>query len=275
MLCKVDWLSFTIPTPSTFGTYSPETLPYIHEVTDAFLGGIWKPVFGGHGWQVDNGRGFYRYAITDDESKIVMSIGDINNHIYFQCGGQACDYMRSLSIYEQVVEKVSMRCSRIDFAVDFKCDVKPQDFIVNYQAASFKSGGRVHSPDGETCYVGSRKGERFARVYRYHPPHPRSENLRVEVEAKGEWAKILCKLCADEGDLTACLAAHAVFGWSHPLWQPNQAVQSLRGAKAYDTGSGSGLRWLNSTVAASLVRAHKEKVIDARSWFASHVLDKL
>lgn len=271
MDCKIDYVSFTIPCRVPFepeGEGNRETALMIFE---DFLGADWKPITTGHVWEVYKAKGFYHTRIFNADCKISISFGNVNRHIYVDVGGQALDHIRAIGLYENFIEKVASRTSRVDFAVDFQTEVTVSDFIVNRQKGRFKAGGNIFSEDGETSYVGSWKAERFARVYRYHEPHPRAKNLRAEVVLRGTYAKQAMTIVTSEGELQATLAAHDPFGWGHPLWQPNEAVRSQIVSKRHDKEGASTVRWLNGDVAACIVRLHGEGLVDAYEWFEKYV----
>lgn len=271
MLYKIDYVAFTVPCRMPF---EPEDLDNAENAKIAvldFMGDLWTPVITGHSWETYKAKGFYHTRIFNPDIKISLSFGNVNRHIYVEFGGQALDSVRAFGFYEDLIQKVATRTSRVDFAVDFKTEVRPGDFIVNRQGARFKAGGDVFSEDGETCYIGSWKAERFARVYRYHEPHPRAKFLRAEVVLRGTYAKQAMAIVTSDGELQATLAAHKPFGWKHELWQPTEAVSSEIVSKRSDKESASTIRWLNGDVAACIARLHREDLINAEEWFEKYV----
>lgn len=275
MQTKIDYVSFTVPCRMPF---EPEDLDNAKNALIAlvdFLGATWKPITSGHTWESFKAKGFYHTRIFDAETKISVSFGNVNRHIYVDVGGQALDFIRAIGFYEDFIQKVATRASRVDFAVDFESEVRVEEFIVNRQKGRFKAGGNIFSEDGETSYVGSWKAERFARVYRYHDPHPRSKMLRAEVVLRGTYAKQAIAIVLDKGEVQAALAAHEPFGWKHELWQPTEAVTSEIVSKRSDKEGASTLRWLNGDVAACIVRLHHENLIDATDWFEKYVKSHL
>jgi DNA relaxase NicK len=237
-----------------------------------FLGTDWVPIISGHTWESFKAKGFYHTRIFDADTKVSASFGNVNSHIHVEFGGQALDYIRAIGLYEDFLQKVTTRTSRVDFAVDFEDKCTVEDFIDNRYIGRFKAGGRIFSEDGETAYVGSWKAERFARVYRYHEPHPRSNMLRAEVVLRATYAKQAMAIVLAQGEVQAALAAHEPFKWQHALWQPTEAVTSEIVSKRHDKEGASTLRWLNGDVAACIVRLHHEDLINAHDWFGKYVL---
>jgi hypothetical protein len=129
----------------------------------------------------------------------------------------------------------------------------------------------MESPTGDTAYIGSRKGERMARIYRFHPPHPRSELLRIEVELKGEAAKMCCEEMTRVSLNILGLMVNRQFDWKHPIWNPDKIMVSKIPARAYDNEGAETLKWIEDVVVPSLRRAHEKGLIDLndklRSWF--------
>jgi DNA relaxase NicK len=271
MQTKIDYIGFTAPCRMPF---EPEDLDNQRNallVLNDFLGDEWVPITFGHTWEVYKAKGFYHTRIFDAETKVSVSFGNVNRHIHVEFGGQALDHIRAIGFYEQFIQRVATRTSRVDFAVDFENEVTVSDFIVNRQKGRFKAGGNIFSEDGETSYVGSWKAERFARVYRYHDPHPRSKMLRAEVVLRGTYAKQAMSIVLTDGEVQATLAAHEPFGWEHKCWQPTEAVTSKIVSKRHDKEGASTVRWLNGDVAACIVRLHGETLIDAFEWFDLYV----
>lgn len=275
MDCKIDYVSFSVPTRLPFEAGNPENNNNSHMVIDDFLGGWWLPIATAHEWEIYKAKGFYHTRIFDAHSKVSVFFGTINRHVHVEFGGQSLDYIRALGFYEDFLQKVTTRASRVDFAVDFESEVSVQQFIVNRQGQAFKAGGDIFSEDGETSYVGSWKGERFARVYRYHPPHPRSNKLRAEVVLRGDYAKQALAIVQAEGELQATLAAHKPFGWKHELWQPSEAVTSKIVSKRSDKEAAGTLRWLNGDVVSAIVNAHGTGLQDAYEWFEKYVAPRI
>lgn len=272
---KIDWYSFTLPLRGIPGGAGEETIKHIDLFLELALGTNWMPVTGGHIWEIEKGRGFYQFRIREANSKVAVSWGDVNPHVYIECSGQACSYLNSAGTLENLIKETANRTSRIDFAVDIETDVDPEIFIVNNKRQAFKSGGNIFSEDGKTCYIGSRKSERYARVYRYHAPHPRSHLLRAEAEYKGDAAKVAALCVVSEGIKEACLAAHLPFQWVHPVWRPDNSTFSKLPARKYDTEQASTVRWLYGTVAQSLLKAHQDGLVDLREWLVSTGLQEV
>lgn len=275
MDCKIDYINFSVPTRHFFELGDLDNEKNAHLMIDDFLGGLWSPITAGHVWEPNEHKGFYHSRYFDADTKISMFVGNVNRHIHLEVGGQALDYIRATGFYEDFMKAVSARASRVDFAVDFEDECPVIDFIDNRQKGRFKAGGNIFSEDGETSYIGSWKAERFARVYRYHEPHPRAKKLRAEVVLRGDYAKQAMKIWCEEGEIPALLAAHAPFGWQHPLWEPTVTTASKIVSQRSDKEGASTIRWLNGDVAACIARLHREGLINALEWFSHYVEPQL
>lgn len=272
---KVDWISFTIPLPGIVDSGGEEAQRFILDRVIEFLGSSWQPITAGHGWEVHQGRGFYKYVMLNPDTKFAIQWGDVNSHIYCECSGFTCRLIDNVSSCENFLQTVGSRTCRIDIACDIESDTKPTDFAVNNEGKSFSAGGHIFSKDGETVYVGSRKGERFARVYRYHVPHPRAKYLRVETVQRGRYAKALSERILQEGLVPAALASNKPYGWRHPDWDPSMVSVSKITAPRSSIGEASTIRWLTDVVAPSLAKFFKENPEGLAVYLNLHVYPKM
>lgn len=214
MLAKIDWYSFTIPLRAVLEGTGPDTLGAINHVLGQLPVSSIDPVAADGTWRLDAAKGFYSQRGTHLTSGMFLSWGGVNPHLFMEFPGQACDYLRATGEFTALVTATWERASRIDAAIDIATGCKPEAFVKAGHAKRFENThGHVVSEQGETCYVGNRKSDRCARVYRYAPPHPRSPLLRVEAEYKGKAARILAEVLAREGELAAVRSAHEVFEW--------------------------------------------------------------
>lgn len=275
MDCKIDYVSFNVPNRTPFLKEDTDLLMKAHIILENFLGSMWSPIAAGHSWERHDSKGFYHTRFFDTDTKISVFVGTVNAHIYVEVGGQACDHIRALGSFEDFVQKVATRTSRVDFAVDFESDCAPSQFIVNNERKSFKAHSEIITETGETQYVGAWKAERFARVYRYNDPHPRSKLLRAEVVLRGDYAKQAMAIVCKDGETMATLAAHEPFKWKHELWKPSEAITSKIISQRSDKEKANTLRWLNGDVAAAVANAHIMQLQNAREWFEKYVVPRL
>lgn len=266
MQYKVDYLAWTIPTRIPFSEEGEPCVQPALIVLNEFLGDVFAPVIAGHIWEVYKAKRFYHTRIFDDNTKISLQVGTVNRHVYVEFGGQSLDHIRTAGLYEHLIQKVGSRTSRIDFAVDFETENTVGSFIGNRDKGRFKAGGDVFSEDGETSYVGSWKAERFARVYRYHEPHPRAKYLRAEVVLKGKYAKQGMSILLAEGLAAATLAAHEPFQWKSELWQPEVATESRIKSQRSDKERAGTVRWLYGDIISAIVKCYHDGLLDLNDW---------
>lgn len=213
--CKIDWYSFTIPSPTPFLPGESDHHDRVSRLVNSVFGPLLKPLDYSDHWSTAPAKGFYSFRSTHQPSRIAVSWGEVNAHVFVECSGQACDWLRAAGQFNALVMSTHLRVSRIDAAIDICTTTTPADFLACGYAARFsESTGDVRTKTGDTCYVGSRKSERCARVYRYQPPHPRSQFLRVETEFKGKAAKALAAILNAEGEIGAIRSAHNIFKWA-------------------------------------------------------------
>lgn len=272
MLYSLDYLAFTVGVASAIDSDSEATFDFIVATLMEVLPPKLHPVISRGGWERYKGKGFYAHRAFHVDSKATVFWGGVNAHIYVEFPGQTCDVIESLGGLEDLTQLTGMSVSRVDFAVDIENDIHPQEFIVNYEAQRFSASARILSADGETCYVGSWKSERFARVYRYHPPHPRANMLRIETVMKGDYARAAMWHWRERGLKQAVIDSNEPFGWQHPCWQPGQVEALPIASQRVQRTHASTLRWLTMQVAPALAKAHREGVISVRQWVEDNVI---
>lgn len=273
--CKVDWLSFTIPMPTPFAGGTDAIWEDAFKKIKLNIGDVWAPVFESGKWQLQNGRGAYRNARLNDQTKVRLSIGDVNADIYVEVSGQACQEIRRLGIFYDIFQEKAVRVCRIDLASDFECEYSVWDIIDNGYKASIKSRADYRTVQGDTAYIGSRKSERMLRIYRYHEPHPRAKFLRFEVEIKGDTARAIAPRVTASSCSEVALAALKSFGLKHSLPASACCEVSTLESHQYDKAKKGRMRWIMTQVLPALFRAHREGDIDARVFFETHLFSAL
>jgi len=270
MQCKLDWLSFTFPITLLGEKDNVFTLDHVlsafHDHTESRLlsdlqGTLWSWV---------QSAGFYTHKIQHPKLLIAISWNAGNPFALCEISGQAVDVvLQSISVHE-LASCANGRATRLDFAIDFETDVRPETFAALRDERAFRAYAFYTTETGDTCYIGSRKSDRMARVYRYNSPHPRAHLLRAEAEYKGDAAKIACDALTRLELTEVCLSAHLPFGWHHPLWQPGEAEISKLPARAYDSEGAETLKWLNTVVVPSIKKASDKGLISLREWLEEH-----
>lgn len=266
MYYSIDYYSFIIPVKETrYGTIDETNRHAVHELLK-LIPDEQHHKFGMGGWGIEKGNGFYSVRLRHENSGAAISFGEINAHLFIELSGRACQNFDALDCLLSLIALTHERCSRIDFAVDIETETKPEHFSASRNGAAFKSNGTLISPSGTTCYLGSRKSERMARVYRYNEPHPRSNLLRVEAEYKGDAAKAMSKHLSKTDVRTACLDAHKPFGWIHSAWGSEEGEGQKIPYKAYKPDNASTIRWLYGDVITALRKAIETGLVELDDW---------
>lgn len=266
MFHKIDYYAFTVPARLAFNEVTDEIQEFVQQTfTSLFTSeDLLKSLESG--WSLERAKGFYSHRLRHETTGVALSFGTVNAHVYVELSGKACDCLESANLLSSLIERTGEKCSRIDFAVDFVTEVSPSEFSSCRNDIRWKYCSHIVSASGTTDYVGSRKGERMARVYRYNDPHPRANMLRVEAEYKGEAAKALVRELKTSSLSDVCLAAHAVFGWSHELWKDLNADAVKVPYSAHTPDNAATVRWLYGVVASSVRKAILDGIIDWKSF---------
>jgi len=267
MKCKLDWFSFTFLVRSVDAVQDDLTKEGVLSAFHMSSSGVFMGTVSAELWPLVEARGFYSNTIQDPITGMTIGWNGNSPYALVQCSGQVCDKLMERLGVNVISQAANRRATRIDLAVDMEVELSPVEFTACRNEGHFKTSGFYSSETGETCYVGSRSGERMARVYRYSPPHPRSHLLRAEVEYKGEAAKALCE-ALKSGSLTeVTLSAHLPFGWKHPVWNTDNVELSNIQARPYDKSNDGRWKWLMTVAWPALCTAHDEGVIDAAKMF--------
>lgn len=221
-------------------------------------------------WEIVRPRAPYSYARRSHDATRTLYVHPLAAHFTLEVSGQHCG--RIPQFMPALCAAYAGHFSRIDLAVDMETDVTPIEFDAMVNAPRIATRSKMVSGTGQTCYIGSRSSDRFARVYRYNPPHPRAHLLRAEFQLKNAYANAL----ADEvaagvtlDSLAAGLGEH--FGFAHPVWEKREAVR-LAPVRSH-AQSGSTVHWLTTTVAPLLQRLEREQKLDVRAWMETYVLN--
>jgi hypothetical protein len=219
-------------------------------------------------WQIVKPRAPYSYARRSPDNTRTLYVHPLAAHFTLEVSGAWCS--RIPDLMPVILRDFADCLSRVDIAVDMTCATTPLAFDAACNPARIASRSRMQSSTGETVYIGARSSERFARVYRYNPPHPRSHLLRAEFQLKGEYAKACGRDVGDGTSLGAIAASLGrVFGFGHPDWQPDAQPSPLKVASHAQTGN--TVFWLTNTIAPLLRRLQREGKLDIDAWIAEYV----
>lgn len=262
MDAKIDYISWTVMVDCR-GVGDGQADPQAAQVAlETLHPEFWRRFAALMNWQPGSGRGHYGASRYDEDTYAAVRFGGSANHILVELPGTACQWLRDHDSLIQIIGEAQERLTRLDIAVDIPTATTPQEFVAAGYGDRWKSHAEIISESGATCYVGSMKSERYARVYKYNAPHPRAGTLRVEHVLRGAYAKAAAATVADYGSVGLAARAGASWGWQHPLWLPGDLTDGKLKAKRADRHEPGRVRWLYDVVAPSLVKADAEGLID-------------
>ncbi len=232
--------------------------------------------FGGDWQKQERSRAPYTDAWVQVSQGVTLFASPNLTHACIEISGQGCEQMLRNGNFEAVLVCCKGRVTRIDIACDIETTVSPSEFVAVLKHDRMRTSGNVISSTGETCYVGSQKSERYARVYRYNEPHPRSHLLRVEHVFRKAYAKKVAEQIAVSGIEEVGLASGLAFGWAHGVWQPS-VVDSPDISITKERGnSGNTVFWLVNSCAPAFKRlVQNGGITDPEAFINRYFLDKV
>ena len=273
MTTKIDWYSFSFEVPPMGPDWTPFEQAYAglcvilsHVPLSTIDMQDWEPV--------GFGRAPYTEGWTVKGSHVTIWTNPLLNHATFEATGQGCDWLRNWAVMEEIIRDTAHRATRMDIAVDIQTDTTPEAFVAAGVTGRMQTRAHLVSASGETVYVGSQKSDRFARVYRYAPPHPRSDKLRIEHVFRKEHAKDMAArwtLAGAEACKSACFDAYR---WGHTTWSETGTADPLQRRKVSDARSTAGtIRWLIQQAAPAFQRLAQEGALgDPEEFIRTHFL---
>lgn len=265
MRSHIDWLTFTGNQNGSGDADFPTAI--LNGLYDLIGGELMEDVCDGEGKQRERSRAPYTYAWEWAASNVVIFASETLSHFTVEISGQGCERLIERGDMESLLERVKERVTRIDVACDIETAVKPTEFVSAMAHERMRSSGYQRSETGETCYVGSQKSERYARVYRYAEPHPRAHLLRIEHVFRREHAKMVAGTILVDGIDSASIAAGEAFGWKHHEWNPAKIMGSKIPAVYVERGGGKTIFWLVNSVAPAFKRLCADGTIPSAEEF--------
>ena len=187
--------------------------------------------------------------------------------------GQGCSHLARLDILDNVIREYGECATRVDIAVDLHDvdrKVTPAGFAGSAKTKRTTAYGVQNSATGQTVYLGSKKSPRYVRVYRYSPPHPRQNWLRIEYVFRKEHAKeLLVNYMQDYNLARLAVACGNHYKWSHPLYT-NELTDIHHDytidAPRHDRKSSDTVFWLHNTIARTIVKQSRLGVLDLNEY---------
>jgi len=272
MTTKLHFLSFSFPLPPREFQNDLEARPYLFDALYELVGEKWfDRLKSDVAWQPGENHRPFSSAIRRKDNTMSIQWNYKLSHAVFEISGSGCDMLGDDILDSGLMKLVADHAVRVDIATDFLTDLRPTRFVEQRFPGRFKSGGEKFSPTGHTMYVGSRDSNRFARVYRYYPPHPRAAYLRVEHELKHKDARLTCAALAESGIRHVQLALGKAFGWNHILWNPDKIQVEKMPAWRPERGNADTLRWLITSVVPALKRLESDGTLNIDAFVAEYL----
>lgn len=271
MDAKIDYLSYTLRIDLGEVGEGSAVIEYLTSAINTNTPTFTQSYAPSCAWLPGGKRGNYGASLQDTTYGARIWYGGVANHILIELPGMACQQLRDLGVFDALLLEVGSHVTRLDIAVDLAQTISPGDFIAAGHNQRFASGGFIWSPDGVTCYVGSQKSERFARVYRYDPPHPRAGITRVEHVLRSHYAKAALPVLLNQGVVVLAAQAGNSFAWKSDAWQPGTLTGDKLRSKKTDRDQPSKVRWLYQVVKPAIVKAAAAGLIDLDAWLSELV----
>lgn len=254
MRTHVDWITFTMPMIYGEDSNDAYALAIQAGFMDLFPKDLVCTVFGGAWTKGEKARAPYTDSWMDAESGISLYASPNLTHCCVEISGQGCERLIEMGEILHVLEGSAQRITRIDIASDIETMVKPVEFVNQVSHERMRANGQQNSETGQTCYVGSKKSDRYARVYRYAEPHPRANLLRVEHVFRRKYAKKVAAEIINTALESVAAAAGMAFGWKHPIWQPDNVESAEISIISERRNTGTTVRWLIHSAASAFKR---------------------
>jgi len=249
MRTHIDWLTFTLApvwvSDIPAGGFDEA---YLNALADGFINVFAQEVietaFAGNWEKRQKSRAPYSDSWQLGEAGITVFASAALPHFTVEISGHGCEALIKQGTLNNVLTAVVGRITRLDVACDIETAVRPAEFVSALSHKRMSARGSQVSITGETEYVGSQKSERYARVYRYNPPHPRSHLLRVEHVFRKEYAKVVAQAIVNDGLENVAAAAGRAFGWQHETWRPDGTFDLDISVQQANRAGNNTLHWL-------------------------------
>lgn len=268
----VDWISISLPfisvvAPSEDG-YLQDNVPTADRATKRLVRWMLKHP----DLRPGKGRAPFRASVHSAIGGWTYFYGNQAGFSLLEITGSGCEALRRRGHLLRLVGDFAQQVTRIDIACDIQTDTDPREFAEQKTSERFKSGGFRSSESGVTVYVGSKTSDRYARVYRYHAPHPRAHLLRVEHVFKDKAGKQVAALVAADrlGEVVA--AAGDLYGWHHATWQPEEVEDEIKLTSGRENHAGHTERWLLTQVLPACEKLAERGSAEFLRYFAEQII---
>lgn len=275
MFAHVDWLSFSFPVATNENTQAHEMGAAVGAALFLLDAGLLTALGLDDDVEPRSGRRPYAIGWVSKKSGVCVFCHPRLPHALIEVPGKACEYLYQTGVMSGVMSAVQHRVTRLDVAVDIETVTDPLEFSTARPEGRFSASGYVTSETGTTCYVGSQKSDRYARVYRYNEPHERAHLLRVEMVLRGQNARLGTRDILTDGIAKYAAMLGNTYGWQHPDWQPLIATDEKPETHRPERAAGKTLYWLADTIAPLLIRLHREGELNVVDFFLRYVVSEM
>lgn len=224
-------------------------------------------IYDGQGFDRCGGRAPYSFALARADGGVRIFGGGPQTGVLYELSGRACEGLRSAAAAASFLAPIVDRITRMDYAIDIRADTRPSVFANARSHGGFRSISFIQSSTGETVYIGSPKSDRFCRVYRYNPPHPRSALIRIEFVFRRRLAKDAARallVASSEPFFVAQLGN--TYGFTHPIWSPGERTDERVKASILTRADEDTVSWLYKQVAPAVRRLLAQEALDLADW---------
>lgn len=272
----IDWFSFTLPNDAPHDEYAPELIGLSKDYLQGWYAGWGSMLPHPTEWLPVTSNKPFKKALHLPGMGIRMEWGGGSDRLLVSIPGRGCQQLRAMGAFDKLLAVYGAYASRIDFAVDMECDTRPAAFVNMRTSKRHKNLSFMTSEEGETCYVGSWSSDRFARVYRYNPPHERAQYLRAEHIFRGKEAGAFVRGYLRRGNISAMEFVKTIYGWADEHWTPEPAdpsdMEEFRHYKP-ERHVSKTLKWLEDVCVPAAVRLTREGEIEnIYEWFEERVM---
>lgn len=267
MLIQLDWVSFSLPLPFAAMSDDEAAAHYAREELEYFLGDTYHLLEGWGALEQGSGRRPFSTSFRSAGGEVSIYLNHKLTHFLVELSGTGTKGVMQSEQGRDFLRIVGNRVTRIDIACDIHCETNPLAFTDERGQGRFKTHSEIVSETGQTYYVGSKKSNRYARVYRYNKPHPRHELLRVEHVFRDNDAKETMKYFLENGEEKTAQQCALMYQWQHKAWDISPATEKEMTAYRPDRENANTLFWVHKTVAPLLARLTKEGSLNLEEFF--------
>lgn len=195
----IDYVSVTIPTPVSWqGLGVEDWFAHAYYALEDWAGSVELPfAIAQHTASITTGAHGFKYRCTWADAGCFVQWGASHGRVHIVLSGAGCAVLKQVlkadlggKIMRSLFDVSRVNFTRLDVAVDVMTDDSPDDAARYITTRKGTPSSYIESNSGKTIAFGGRSSERYLRIYKYNPPHPRAHLLRWEWEMKGNHARM-------------------------------------------------------------------------------------